>query len=80
MAENSNPHKLTGDLLRNIDIGHMLELRERIVAVEGERDELREAIRLTIMENLNLADGDVCTLKRLKDSINFDLPDDFSMD
>jgi len=78
MAENSNPNKLTGDLLRNIDIGHMLELRERIVAVESERDELREAIRLTIMENLGLADGDVCTLKRLKDAIGFDLPDDFS--
>ncbi|CAB4158688.1 hypothetical protein UFOVP736_62 [uncultured Caudovirales phage] len=35
--------------------------------------ELREQVRLTIMENLHLADGDVCTLKRLKDSINFDL-------
>jgi hypothetical protein len=35
--------------------------------------ELREHVRLTIMENLHLADGDVCTLKRLKDAISFDL-------
>lgn len=36
--------------------------------------ELREQVRLTIMENLHLADGDVCTLKRLKDAIGFELP------
>jgi hypothetical protein len=35
--------------------------------------ELREQVRLTIMENLHLADGDVCTLKRLKDAVAFDL-------
>lgn len=35
----------------------------------SERDELREVIRETIKENLHLADGDVCTLKRLKDAI-----------
>lgn len=52
----------------------------RLETVESERDKLREAIRLTIMENLDLADGDVCTLKRLKDAIGFDLPDDFSVD
>jgi hypothetical protein len=34
---------------------------------------LREEVKLTIMENLHLADGDVCTLKRLKDAIGFDL-------
>lgn len=37
--------------------------------------ELREEVRITIMENLHLADGDVCTLKRLKDTIRFDLRD-----
>lgn len=35
--------------------------------------ELKSAIRETIMENLHLADGDVCTLNRLKDAIGFDL-------
>jgi len=35
---------------------------------------LFDAVYLTIMENLHLADGDVCTLKRLKDAINFELP------
>ena len=35
--------------------------------------ELRHQIRQTITENLHLADGDVCTLKRLKDAIGFDL-------
>lgn len=34
---------------------------------------LFDAIYLTITENLHLADGDVCTLKRLKDAINFEL-------
>ena len=32
---------------------------------------LQEQVRLTIMENLHLADGDNCTLKRLKDAIGF---------
>jgi hypothetical protein len=35
--------------------------------------ELESVIRETILENLHLADGDVCTLKRLKDAIGFDL-------
>jgi len=38
-----------------------------------QRDRLAEAILLTLMENLNLCDGDICTLKRLKDTIGFDL-------
>jgi hypothetical protein len=33
---------------------------------------LFDAIYLTLTENLHLADGDVCTLKRLKDAINFE--------
>jgi hypothetical protein len=37
--------------------------------------ELESVIRETLMENLHLADGDVCTLKRLKDAIGFDLDD-----
>lgn len=37
--------------------------------VEKQRNELAEAIRLTLNENGHLADGDVCTLKRLKDAL-----------
>jgi predicted RNase H-like nuclease (RuvC/YqgF family) len=36
---------------------------------------MRAAIQETLMENLHLADGDVCTLKRLKDVIGFSLPE-----
>ena len=62
-------------------------LWERLEEMERERDgesgaaeranqlyaALREQVRLTLLENLHLADGDQCTLKRLKDSIGFDL-------
>ena len=41
--------------------------------LKTENDRLRRVIRETIMENLHLADGDVCTLNRLKDAIGFDL-------
>jgi len=34
-------------------------------------DRMESAIRETIKENLHLADGDVCTLKKLKEAINF---------
>ena len=44
-----------------------------LTAVTEERDRLAEAIRLTLMENLDLCDGDQCTLKCLKDAIGFDL-------
>jgi hypothetical protein len=44
--------------------------------MERQRDKLRHQIRETIMENLHLADGDQCTLKRLKDAIGFDLDDE----
>ena len=43
--------------------------------LERERNRLRQAIRETLMENLHLADGDICTLKRLKDAIGFELPE-----
>ena len=39
-----------------------IELRQ----ARAESERLREAIRLTLEENLHLADGDVCTLIRLK--------------
>jgi hypothetical protein len=38
-----------------------------------QRDRLAEEIRLTLMDNLDLCDGDICTLKRLKDAIGFEL-------
>ena len=44
-----------------------------IKQLKEQRDRLTEAIRLTLMDNLDLCDGDVCTLKRLKDAIGFDL-------
>ena len=43
---------------------------------EEQRDRLVEAIHETLMQNLHLADGDDCTLKRLKDSIQFELPNE----
>ena len=56
------------DMLRERDIARrMWSIHQDKLA------ELREQVRLTIMENLHLADGDNCTLKRLKDSIGFDL-------
>ena len=54
---------------------HMLDCpKHPIRETERELEELREEVRLTLMENLHLADGDVCTLKRLKDAISFELP------
>ncbi len=47
--------------------------RNEIQGLEQQRDRLAEAFRLTLMENLDLCDGDICTLKRLKDTIGFDL-------
>lgn len=41
----------------------------QFVAILKQRAELAEAIRLTLDENGHLADGDVCTLKRLKDAL-----------
>lgn len=35
---------------------------------------LEDEIHKTIMENLHLADGDACTLKRLVDAVHFKLP------
>ena len=56
------------DMLRERDIARrMWSIHQDKLA------ELREQVRLTIMENLHLADGDVCTLKRLKEAIGFDL-------
>jgi hypothetical protein len=50
--------------------GKCFEDRKRIIK---ELNILQEQVRLTIMENLHLADGDNCTLKRLKDAIGFSL-------
>lgn len=37
-------------------------------------DSLVWAIRTTIKENLHLADGEICTLKKLKDAIGYESP------
>ena len=49
------------------------QLERELTAVTEQRDRLAEEIRLTLINNLDLCDGDVCTLKRLKDAISFDL-------
>lgn len=52
------------------------EVRRRVgnggelIAARRERDELAAAIRQTLDENGHLADGDVCTLKVLKDALS----------
>jgi hypothetical protein len=43
-------------------------LRDAAAMIES----LTLAIRTTIEQNLHLADGDDCTLKRLKDAIGYD--------
>jgi hypothetical protein len=60
------------EVLREANLG----LATNIAAVTEQRDRLAEAIYKTIMENLHLADGDDCTLKRLKDVIQFELPNE----
>ena len=50
-------------------------LTEALKFASIEIAELRHQIRETLMENLHLADGDDCTLKRLKDAISFELED-----
>ena len=58
----------------------LADMRDRALIAERElttitaqRDRLTEEIRLTLMDNLDLCDGDICTLKRLKDAIGFEL-------
>ena len=48
---------------------HIISLQRAAEAVAQQRDELVDAIRKTLGENGHLADGDVCTLKRLKDAL-----------
>jgi hypothetical protein len=43
-------------------------LRDAAAMIES----LTLAIRTTIEQNLHLADGDICTLKKLKDAIGYD--------
>ena len=48
---------------------HIISLQRAAATCAQQRDDLAEAIRLTLDENGHLADGDVCTLKRLKDAL-----------
>lgn len=51
-------------------------LRDAAAMIES----LRWAIETTITENLHLADGDNCTLKRIKDAVSFSLPSENAPD
>jgi hypothetical protein len=48
---------------------HIISLQRATETVAQQRNDLVEAIRQTLDENGHLADGDVCTLKRLKDAL-----------
>jgi len=54
---------MTHDLTHSLACGRCLTEAERKLAVA------REAIQQTIAENGHLADGDVCTLKSLKEAL-----------
>lgn len=43
---------------------------EKIATLKQQRDDLLAAIKQTLDANRHLADGDVCTLKVLKDAYN----------
>ncbi len=45
----------------------MIDIANELAVAIRERNELSYAIRKTLVENAHLADGDICTLKRLKD-------------
>lgn len=57
-------HSRWGEEVPDQEIRNAERQRERIA-------ELESAICATIEENLHLADGDVCTLKHLKDAISY---------
>ena len=59
----------------NLDATDCGKLHLLATQLERELDDLREEVRQTLMENLHLADGDTCTLKRLKDAIGFEMED-----
>jgi len=42
-------------------------IANKLAQAIGERNELADAIRQTLTENAHLTDGEICTLKRLKD-------------
>ena len=51
-----------------------IAMTDRALKLESELEELKRQVRLTLTENRHLADGEQCTLKRLKDAIGFDFP------
>jgi hypothetical protein len=77
MNDTPTPSPFATDGQRTTDaecwMNYCLEAEKGLAAVTEQRDGLAEEIRLTLMENLDLCDGDICTLKRLKDAIGFDL-------
>lgn len=73
-------HKLLREIrqlfVADESLGDVVEVMFSIPLGQAEEkiEQLTEAIHQTLMENLHLADGDDCTLKRLKDAIGFNLP------
>jgi len=58
--------------------GQLEKAIDLTVTLSRRNSELRAAIMATISENLHLADGDKCTLKRLKDAVGYkDGEDDY---
>ena len=61
-----------GQLRGAYSVGYEAGVKAGADAMRDLRDQcgaLREAITLTLEENAHLADGDVCTLSRLKDAL-----------
>ena len=62
------PTPETNRVGRENDTQAELAAWELLAEARRERDDLLETIRETLMENLHLADGNHCTLKKLKDA------------
>jgi uncharacterized protein (DUF433 family) len=58
-------------LLNAVNSGRTAKSNALTILAAAYRD-LRAEVHDTITENLHLADGDECTLKRLKDAIQYD--------
>jgi len=66
-----------GQLRGAYSVGYEAGVKAGADAMRDLRDQcgaLREAIRLTLEENAHLADGDVCTLIRLKTALQPNAP------
>ena len=60
--------RILAELIQDPDYDAVMCLRDAAAMIES----LELAIRTTIEQNRHLADGDICTLKALKDAIGYD--------